>query len=327
MENNASKPNFLMKLKYFFVSIKNFIVKCWNKFRDYYRRHDTMQLYTLMLPFLILFFIFTILPVGMSLFYSFTNFNMLEKPDFIFLDNYKRLFLEDPVFLTALKNTLVLAVITGPVSYILAFVIAWLINELPNKLRVFFTLIFYAPSLSGNAFLIWTLIFSGDSYGYANAILRYLGVITSPIQWLQDTDYILWILVIVQLWLSLGVGFLSFVAGLKGVDKTLYEAGAIDGIRNRWQELWYITLPQMKPQLLFGAVTQITSAFSVAAVSIELCGLPSVDYAGHTIITHLKDYGGVKYEMGYASAIATVLFVIMILSNQLIQKFIKRVGK
>jgi len=306
-----------------FNKIKNAISKA----KSFYKKNDTMQIYTLMAPFLLLFFVFTVLPVCMSLFYSLTDFNLLENPNFVGLRNYKRLFLEDPVFLKAVKNTLILALITGPVSYILAFLIAWLINELPEKLRVFFTLIFYAPSLSGNAFLMWALIFSGDSYGYANAILRYFGVINAPVQWLQNPDYILWILVIVQLWLSLGVGFLSFVAGLKGVNKSLYEAGAVDGIKNRWQELWYITLPSMRPQLLFGAVMQITSSLGISAVSIELCGLPSVDYAGHTIITHLRDYGGLKFEMGYASAIATLLFFMMILSNKLVQKFIKRVGQ
>jgi len=297
------------------------------KAKNYYKKNDTLQLYTLMLPFLVLFFVFTILPVGMSLIFSLTNFNLLETPRLVFMDNYKRLFLEDPVFLIAIKNTLILALITGPIGYVLAFLIAWLINELPNKLRVLFTLIFYAPSLSGSAFLIWTLVFSGDSYGYANATLRYFGIINSPIQWLQNPDYILWILVVVQLWLSLGVGFLSFVAGLKGVNRSLYEAGAVDGIKNRWQELWYITLPSMRPQLMFGAVMQITSALGISAVSVELAGLPSVEYAGHTIITHLRDYGGLKFEMGYASAIATVLFIVMIVTNKLVQKFIRRIGK
>ncbi len=298
------------------------------KFRKWLNKHETVEYYLLMAPFLVLFIVFTVLPVIMSIILSFTDFNMLEKPDFVFFQNYKNLFIEDSIFLIAIKNTLILALVTGPISYILAFVIAWLINELPPKLRVFFTLLFYAPSLSGNAYLIWSLIFSGDSYGYANALLRFLGIINAPIQWLQDPQYILWILIIVQLWLSLGVGFLSFIAGLKNCDKTLYEAGAVDGISNRWQELWHITLPSMKPQLLFGAVTQITSALSVAAVSISLCGNPSVDYAGHTIVTHLKDYGGgTRYEMGYASAIATFLFFIMIGSNKIVKKLINRVGE
>jgi multiple sugar transport system permease protein len=126
--------------------------------------------------------------------------------------------------------------------------------------------------------------------------------------------------------MSLGVSFLSFIAGLQSVNKELYEAGAIDGIRNRWQELWHITLPQMKSQLLFGAVMQITSALSIAEVSTNLAGFPSVEYAGHTIITHLMDYSSIRMEMGYASAIATILFLIMILANLGVRKILRRVG-
>jgi len=284
------------------------------------------ELYYLMAPFLVLFMTFTILPVVMSIVLSFTNFNMLEIPDFVGWNNYKRLFIADPEFIIAIKNTLILALITGPISYVLAFVIAWLINELPRKIRSIMTLIFYAPSISGNAFLIWIVIFSGDANGYANAYLKEFGFISEAIQWLKDPTYILLIVIIVQLWMSLGVSFLAFIAGLQGVDRTLYEAGAIDGIKNRWQELWYITLPSMKPLLLFGAVMQITSSFAISAVSMQLVGFPSVQYAGHTIVIHLMDYSGFRYEMGYASAIATVLFLTTLGANLFIQKILRRVG-
>ncbi|QVK18511.1 sugar ABC transporter permease [Mycoplasmatota bacterium] len=284
------------------------------------------ELYYLMAPYLVLFAVFTILPVIMSIVLSFTNFNMLELPDFVGWSNYKRLFIADREFIIAIKNTLILALVTGPVSYILAFVIAWLINELPKKMRSIMTLVFYAPSISGNAFLIWTIIFSGDVYGYANAYLMEFGITSEAIQWLKDPQYILLIVIIVQLWMSLGVSFLAFIAGLQGVDKSLYEAGAIDGIKNRWQELWYITLPSMKPLLLFGAVMQITSSFATCAVSIQLVGFPSVQYAGHTIVIHLMDYSGFRYEMGYASAIATVLFLTTLGANLIIQKLLRRVG-
>ena len=284
------------------------------------------QYYYLVAPYVILFFVFTVLPVVISLVLSFTNFNLLEFPDFVGWENYMRLFVDDENFVIAIKNTLILAVVTGPLSYLAAFVFAWLINELRPRLRSFMTLIFYAPSISGSAYLVWKLIFSSDSYGYANAYLIKFGLINEPIQWLTNENYIIWIIMLVQLWLSLGVSFLAFIAGLQSVDKTLYEAGAIDGIKNRWQELWYITLPQMKSQLMFGAVMQITSSLSVADVSIQMAGFPSVNYAGHTIITHLMDYGSIRMEMGYASAIATVLFLIMILANMLVRKILRRVG-
>ncbi|MFA5471157.1 MAG: sugar ABC transporter permease [Acholeplasmataceae bacterium] len=283
--------------------------------------------YVLMAPYVILFLTFTIIPVFMSLGISFTYFNLLESPRFIGLDNYTKLLLEDDIFVISLKNTLILAVVTGPVSYLLAFVFAWLINELKPKLRAFMTLIFYAPSISGNAFLIWLLIFSGDVHGYANAILMNLGFIDNPILWLKDPDYMLFIIILVQLWLSLGVSFLAFIAGLQSVDKTLYEAGAIDGIKNRWQELWFITLPSMKPQLLFGAVMQITTSLAIAEVSMQLVGFPSIQYAGHTIVTHLIDYGSTRFDLGYASAIATLLFLIMMSANIIVRSILRRVGE
>ena len=300
----------------------------WSKRGNKLRREIFIkrQYYYLVAPYTILFFIFTVLPVLMSLVLSFTNFNLLEFPEWVGWENYMRLFVDDKVFIIALRNTALLAVVTGPLSYIMAFVFAWLINELKPLLRSFMTLIFYAPSISGNVYLIWKLIFSSDIYGYANAYLIQFNIIDEPITWLQNSKYIIWILIIVQLWMSLGVSFLSFIAGLQSVDKIYYEAGAIDGIKNRWQELWHITLPQMKSQLLFGAVMQITSSLSVAAVSINIAGFPSIEYAGHTIITHLMDYGNLRMEMGYASAIATILFIIMIVANLVVRKILRRVG-
>lgn len=284
--------------------------------------------YLMLAPYFILFFFFTVLPVIASIVLSFTNFNMLEMPQFVGWKNYVRLFLDDDIFMVAFKNTLLFACITGPVSYFMCLIFAWIINEFKGKLRAFLTLIFYAPSISGNAFMIWNIIVSGDRYGYLNGWLMDWAFIYEPIQWMKTEKYVLPILIIVQLWLSLGTGFLTFIAGLQTVDKSLYEAGAVDGIKNRWQELWYITLPAMKPQLMFGAVMQITQAFAVADISIQLAGNPSVNYAGATIVTHLIDYGsGIRYEMGYACAIATVLFILMIGTNKFVQRLLRRVGE
>jgi multiple sugar transport system permease protein len=283
--------------------------------------------YAMMAPYFILFFLFTVLPVLMSIVLSFTDFNMLEMPNFVGWRNYVKLFLEDNIFTIALKNTLIFAVITGPVSYLLCLLFAWIINEFKGFLRAFLTLIFYAPSICGNAYLVWNLILTGDRYGYLNGILLKLGIINEPILWMQTEKYVLPVLIVVQLWLSLGTGFLSFIAGLQTVDKSMYEAAALDGVKNRWQELWYVTLPAMKPQLMFGAVMQITQSFAVADISINLAGNPSVNYAGATIVTHLLDYGSTRFEMGYASAIATVLFLLMVGTNKLVQKLLGRVGE
>jgi multiple sugar transport system permease protein len=283
--------------------------------------------YAMMAPYFILFFLFTVLPVLMSIVLSFTDFNMLEMPNFVGWRNYVKLFLEDNIFTIALKNTLIFAVITGPVSYLLCLLFAWIINEFKGFLRAFLTLIFYAPSICGNAYLVWNLILTGDRYGYLNGILLKLGIINEPILWMQTEKYVLPVLIVVQLWLSLGTGFLSFIAGLQTVDKSMYEAAALDGVKNRWQELWYVTLPAMKPQLMFGAVMQITQSFAVADISINLAGNPSVNYAGATVVTHLLDYGSTRFEMGYASAIATILFLMMVGTNKLVQKILGRVGE
>ena len=283
--------------------------------------------YFMIAPFMILFFLFTIIPVFLSLVLSFTSFNMLEWPKFIFMDNYITLFLDDELFIPALKNTLIFAAITGPVSYILSFVVAWFINELSPKIRAIVTLIFYAPSISGNVYLIWATLFSSDAYGWANGILMKLGFIDEPILWFQNAKYVMPLGIIVALWMSLGTAFLSFIAGLQGINKSLYEAGAIDGVKNRWQELWYITLPSMKPQLMFGAILSITGAFGFGPVVTALAGNPSVDYVAYTLNHHLTEYQGTRWEVGYASAISFILFLMMIGCNVLITKLIAKVGQ
>ena len=261
------------------------------------------------------------------MFYSFTYFNMLETPQFIGLENYIRLFLKDDIFLIAIRNTVILAAITGPVGYLLCFFFAWGINEFSPKVRAIITLFFYAPSISGNAFLIFTLLFNSDSYGLVNAYLLKLGLISSPILFFQDTQYMMPLVIVVILWTSLGTSFLSFIAGFQGVDRTYYEAAAVDGVRNRWQELWFVTLPLMKESLMFSAIMSITGAFNVGPTVTGLVGFPSNGYAVHTIMHHLEDYGGQRFEMGYASAIATVLFIVMISVNVVIQKLIRKVGQ
>lgn len=282
--------------------------------------------YLLMLPFLIFFFLFTLLPLIISIFYSFTYFNMVQPPRWIGWLNFSRLFLDDEVFLIAVKNTLIFGLITGPISYFLCFVFAWFINELKPTIRAFATVVFYAPSIAGSVYFIWSFIFSGDQYGLVNGFLMKLGFLKEPIGWLLDPKYNLQIIILVQLWLSLGTGFLAFIAGLQSIDKSLYEAGAMDGVRNRFQELFYITVPSMYPQLLFGAVMQITASFAVSDICIALAGFPSTNYSAETVVTHIMDYGTIRFEMGYASSIAVILFVAMIVTNQIIKRLMRGIS-
>ena len=263
-----------------------------------------------MLPFLLVFFTFTVWPVVMSMGLSFTTYNVFEAPRFLGFENYVKLFFNDSVFLTAMQNTFLLSIIVGPLSYLLSLFLAWMVNEFRNPWRTILTVVFYAPTLSNAVFTIWLIVFDGDIYGYLNSILLKMGLISDPIQWTRDPKYMMMVVIIVQLWVSLGTSFLTLRAGFNTVDRQYYEAGSLDGIKNRFQEMWYITLPMMKPQLLFGCINAITASFAVFDISAGFAGVPSPNYAADTIVSHLYDFAFIRFEMGYASAIAVVLFVL-----------------
>lgn len=290
-----------------------------NLWKDIKKNKDC---YLMLMPFMIFFIVFTVLPVLMSVPIGFTDFNMAQSPEFVGFSNYINLFLSDKIFIKSVRVTVVFAFITGPLSYALCFLLAWFINEMPEKLRAVFTLIFYMPSLA-NVYTVWKIVFSGDVNGWLNSFLIDWGIINSPVQWLTDSRYVLGVTIIVQLWISLGAGFLALSAGFRSIDRALYEAAYIEGMQNRFQELIYIIIPSMKPQMMFAAVMQIVSSFTAGTVAQNLVGFPSTDYEAHTIMTHAYDYGWVRYEMGYASAICTVLFIIMFFCNKLINKLLK----
>ena len=291
------------------------------------KRFQNYEFHVLWLPFLVLFFIFTILPILSSVVLSFTDFDAVSVPKFVGLENYFRMFTGDEVLPVALKNTVLFAVFIGPFGFALSFFLAWIINEFGKTARSILSFLFYSPALVGNAYYIWQIMFSGDSYGYANSLLMSLGLINEPIQWFRNETYVFAIIVVVQLWLSMGVSFLANIAGLQNIDVELYEAGAVDGIRTRWHELWYITLPSMKSILLFGIVMQIQSAFSVSAIPMALAGYPSVNHAVDTILSHLQDVGAERFEMGYASAISVLLFTLIIITKKILKKFVESVGR
>lgn len=283
--------------------------------------------YLMIAPFAILFFLFTILPVLTSVGLSFFKYDMISLPKWNGVENYMRMFLQDEVFPKTILNTLKFAVVTGPVSFLLAFLLAWFISEFQPFTRNILSFLFYAPALAGNAYFVWQVAFSGDSYGYVNSMLLSTGLIDSPINWFRNPDYNMTILIIVQLWTSMGVSFLADVAGLQNVNPEMYEAGALDGIRTRWHELWYITLPSMKDILLFGAVMQIQATFSISGVVTALAGYPSVDNSVDTIVSHLGDVATVRYEMGYAAAISVFLFLMMAITRVVVGKILNYLGK
>ena len=283
--------------------------------------------YLLMAPFMTIFFLFTVFPVVMTIVLSFTQYNILEEPVFVGFQNYRELFVNDDEFAIALRNTIVFALITGPIGYFLSFFAAWIINEFRPVIRGILTFIFYVPTISGTVYTIWSIIFSGDMYGYINSFLLKLGIIDNPIEWFSTDVFILPLIIIVQLWMSMGSGFLVMRAGTASVDQQYYEAAAIDGVKNRFQEVIYVTIPMMAPHLVTAAVLQITGMFANVGASIALAGFPSTNYAGHLIMTHLMDYSSYRVERGYASAISVVLFVLMISINSLAMKGLRKVGE
>lgn len=288
---------------------------------------DNTWFYIIILPFILLFFLFTLLPMLSSVVLSFFDYDMVSTPIFVGFKNYVRMFTGDKTFYTVLGNTLQFAVITGPISFVLAFLLAWMINEFSPFVRSILAFLFYAPALVGNAYFIWQIIFSGDSYGYLNNFLMSFGFITDPIQWLKDPKYSMTIIMIVQLWMSMGVSFLSNVAGLQNVDSEMYEAGAIDGVRTRWHELWYITLPSMKNILLFGAVMQIQAVFSISTIVTQLAGYPSVNNSVDTLVSLITDVGTMRYEMGYAATLSVFLFVMILFVRFIVGGALNLLGK
>ena len=288
---------------------------------------EQTPIFIMMSPFMIFFILFTIIPIISSVVLGFTSYDLLALPKFVGFDNFKKMFTQDEVFGTVVKNTLFFAVISGPLGFLLSFVLAWFVNEFSPGVRTVLSFMFYSPSLVGNAFFIWKVIFSGESYGYLNSLLLSMGVITEPVVWLKTPEYIMPIIIIVQLWQSMGISFLSNISGLQNVSGDLYEAGAIDGIRSRWQELRYITLPSMSHMLLFSAVMQIQSSFSVSSIAIVVAGFPSTQDAADTIASHMTDVATVRFEYGYASAIAIVLFAMMAVTRLVVGKVLSMAGR
>ena len=279
--------------------------------------------YAFMSVFFVLFFVFTIIPVFQAIYQSFTRYDMINPAEFVGLKNYKLLLLDDDIFILAIKNTLIFACVTGPVCFFLSFFIAWIINQMKGK--TIFALAFYAPSILSSVAIsvVWLYFFSGDRYGLINNLLINLGILSAPIQWTTDSNYILLIIILVQIFTGMGTNFLVFLAGLQNLSKDLSEAGKIDGIKNRWEDLRYIVLPQMKPQLLFGAINAVVAAFGVYDIAVAVAGFPSTNYAGHTIVAHLYDYAFIRFEMGYASAIAVILFFITFLFGRFVTRILR----
>ncbi|CAG9620784.1 carbohydrate ABC transporter permease [Sutcliffiella rhizosphaerae] len=287
--------------------------------RSSLQKHASTSIF--LAPYLIFFFTFIIIPVVVAILLSFTYFNAIEMPSFIGLANYVSVLTQDEVFMQrVLPNTLMFAVIVGPGGYVLSFILAWMLAQISRLPRTILALIIYSPSMTAGIAMavVWTIIFSGDQTGYLNSILITIGIIFEPIQWLQSPDHLMTIMIVVTLWGSMGVGFLAMLSGVLNINKEIYEAGYIDGIKNRFQEIIYITIPSMKPQMLFGAVMAVVGTFQAGAIGVALSGAnPTPQYAGQLMVNHLEDYGFIRYEMGYAAAISVLLLLFVYIFSKI----------
>ncbi|GIN56893.1 ABC transporter permease [Lederbergia ruris] len=276
--------------------------------------------YLFIAPFMIMFIVFIVVPVIAAMGLSFTYFNSIQFPEWSGWLNYQTLFSQDIVFLqNVLPNTFKFALFVGPVGFILGFLLAWFISQLPNTLRMIFALAMYAPSLAAGVAMtvVWQVMFSGDRTGYINSFLLKYNFITEPVIFLQDQDWLLNIMIVVSIWSSMGIGFLALLAGLLNVDQELYDAGKIDGVSSRLQEIWYITLPSLKPQLLFAGVMSIVHTLQSGELGVQLSGTnPTPNYAGQVMISHIEDYGFIRFELGYASAVSVILLLLMFLLSR-----------
>lgn len=271
------------------------------------------------LPYALAFLTFITVPVIMGMLLSLTYFNLLEAPRFVFLSNYVNLFTADDVFMQkVIPNTVQFAVFVGPIGYMLGFFLAWLLAQIPHRARTILALIIYSPSMTAGVAMsvMWRIIFSGDESGYLNAILLQLNLIETPIQWLTNPQYLMGVMIVVTLWSSMGIGFLAMLAGVLNINQELYEAAAIDGMNSKLQEIFYITIPSMKPQMLFGAVMSLVSTFNAGSIGVQLSGQnPTPQNAGQLIVTHIDDYGFIRFDMGYAAAISVILLIMVLLFN------------
>ncbi len=288
-------------------------------FKNWYAKESSA--YAFLSLYALLFIIFIVIPVGAAFSLSFTFFDAVQTPRFIGMSNYVNLLTQDDIFMRyVLPNTIQFAVIVGPGGYILAFLLAWVLAQIPRLPRTIFALILYSPSMTASVAMavVWKALFSGDQTGYLNSFLMGLGLVREPIQWLQSPQYLMPIMIVVTLWSSMGIGFLAMLAGILEINPELYEAAEIDGMSNRWQEIFYITIPSMKPQMLFGAVMAIVSTFQAGAIGVSLSGTnPTPQYAGQLIVNHIEDYGFLRYEMGYAAAVSVALLLMVLFFSRI----------
>lgn len=263
--------------------------------------------YGFLLPNLLGFLAFTLLPVLAALLISFTDWDLLQAPSWVGFANYRRLAV-DPLFLEVLRNTLLYVAGTVPVQMAIALLVAMALSRrLPGTL--FFRTAYFMPVVASTVAvaLVWRWIFHAD-FGLLNSFLFYIGI-DDPPKWLSSTRWALPAIIIMSIWQQIGFSMVLFLAGLQSVPSHLYEAAKIDGAGG-FDRFRYITVPMLSSTTFFVLVISIINSFQVFEQAFIMTGGGPAN-ATNTLVFNIYRYAFQFFQMGYASAMAWVLFAIV----------------
>jgi multiple sugar transport system permease protein len=275
-----------------------------------------------MSPWIFGIIIFTAYPMIASFYQAFTKFNLIDKPEWVGLDNFHRMFFEDSDFWLALKNTIWISAISIPLRIVFALFTAWVLTK-PKRGSSIYRTIFFLPSMVPTvaASMAFTYIFN-PAYGPINRGLEAIGIKEPPF-WFMDPKWSKWGLILLGLW-GIGDTMIIYLAGLLDVPKSLYEAASLEGA-SPWQSFRYVTLPMMTPVIFFSFVTGVIGSFQYFTQAYVASGqVNDYSHAMYFYATHIYFTAFRAYEMGYASALAWVLLVITLACTLVILKTQKR---
>jgi len=275
--------------------------------------------YIFISPFILGFLLWQFIPMVTSAWMAFQDWNMISAPHFVFLDNFSTIF-HDELFWQSLKVTAVYSLISVPIGLVLSFCAALLLNTKVSGIgifRTFYYLPVVVPSVAGALLWAWML---NTEFGLVNLVLRSVGL--PKVHWLIDPNLALLSLIMVSLWSSIGGAMVIFLAGLQGVDNMYYEAAEMDGA-GYWAKLWYVTIPLVSPVIFFNLIMGIIGSFQVFSAGYLITG-GGPNNATLFYVLHIYRVGFMYLKMGQASALAWVLFVIVMSLVALIFRYFSR---
>ena len=262
-------------------------------------------------PALLLFLIFIFVPLFASLFLSFTQYNVLHPPVWAGLANFRQLMFHDPRFWKAFRNTVCYVVGVVPIGISTALVLAAALEELTRGKQLF-KVLYFIPTVTSVVAIaaVWKWLFAGEKFGLINYFLIRLGF--HPVDWLLSPTWILPAIMIMSIWAGLGYNLVFFSAGISTIPQTLYEAAKVDGA-SWWGRFWNVTVPMLRPTLVFVVVMAVINSFQVFDQVYIMTGgtgegTGGVLDSGLTMVSYLYDQGFMQFHMGYASAIAYLIF-------------------